>query len=310
MLSMRLNKIIAAGALTILNLHRIDFHNVSAYPAMPPAIFDDLVGYLKQRFQILTFRDLAKLPSQEKPGLVLSFDDGYKDFIDVVVPILDKHRIAANQNVIPGCVARGLPPMNVMLQDFIGSAPATLLREIDTPIFCGLINADDRVRSGQRASAALKKMPQTEQRTIFEQLQTIFDRFDGFRTTPMMSVSEIRQITHIHQIGAHSFDHATMTAETDAYLIDDVTRCRNWFEATLSMSPEIYAFPNGAARTGQIRLVTEAGYSHVLVVGERFSSLVAKAHTRFTIHADTLHEARFRAFGGFSPIDASLPIAG
>ena len=98
---------------------------------------------------------------------MLSFDDGYKDFIEVAVPLLEKRRIRVNHNVVPGCVESGRPPMNVELQDFIASAPAALLRETPLPGMPQGADPDRRERSCLIASAALKAKPIAEQKQIF-----------------------------------------------------------------------------------------------------------------------------------------------
>lgn len=294
----QLGRVRRARALTILNLHRVDDAQGSAYEALKPALFDAMIGWLKARFRIVTFAELETLAAGAKPPLILSFDDGYKDFIEVAAPILRKHGVRANQNVIPGCVESGRPPMNVILQDFIGTAPAALLREVTMPGLDGGLDPDDRVRSGIRASALLKMRPIADQKAIFAVLERHFERFDGFRTTPLMTATDVEEIAAEHEIGAHSWEHATMSAETDAYLADDAARCRDWCRRITGAEPRIYTFPNGAVREGQAQAVRTLGYSSVLLVGEDFSRPDAWLHRRFTIHASTPAEARFRATGG------------
>jgi peptidoglycan/xylan/chitin deacetylase (PgdA/CDA1 family) len=58
------------------------------------------------------FPRLATLAPNAEPPLILSFDDGYKDFIEVVVRILERHRVIANQNIVVNSVESGRPPMN------------------------------------------------------------------------------------------------------------------------------------------------------------------------------------------------------
>lgn len=301
-LARRLNRLHEAGLLTILNLHRVDDQQESAYEAMDPAVFSELAGWLKTRFEILTFAELADWKPGNRPPLVMSFDDGYKDFIDIVVPILKRHGLRANQNIIPGCIESGRPPLNVMLQDFIGTAPAALLREFEVPGLPNGVNPDDRIGSGRRASAAVKNHPYAKQLRLFERLYPQFERFDGFRTTPLMSREDVRQIATLHEIGAHSYDHASMAAETDAYLTNDLTRCRAYCDEILGLPVNIYAFPNGSCRAGQAEIVRNAGFEHVLLVNEDFSDTRALAHKRFTTYGKRLAEARFRAVGGFRHI--------
>lgn len=298
----RLAAIAAAGALTILNLHRLDDHEGGAYEAMRPALFDELLGWLTRRFRLVTFADLPALEPSGRPPLILSFDDGYRDFVETAMPILARHGVSANQNVIPACIESGRPPMNVMLRDFIGQAPAKLLREFEMPGLAGPLDPEDRRRAGDRASAALKNRPFAEQTAIFAGLERQFARFDRLRFTPMMTREEVREAASRHEIGAHSFAHASMAAETDAFLREDLARCRDYFSDALGLTPSVYAFPNGSHREGQPELVRAAGFAHVLLVGRRFSRSDVWCHPRFALHATGTAAARFRALGGLRAI--------
>ena len=311
-LGVKLRRIARSGALTILNLHRVDDAHPSAYEAMAPRLFDELVGWAAPRFHIVTFAELATLAPNGKPPLILSFDDGYKDFIEIVAPILAKYGVRANQNVVPGCVESGLPPMNMLMQDFVGQAPASLLREVPLPGLPEGADPDKRAASGLRASAALKSRPIAEQKMIFADLQPHFARLDGFVPTPLMTVSEIAEAGAVHEIGTHSFEHATMATETDDYVAADAARCREWHREKLGAESLIYAFPNGSAGPGHAAIVRAAGYRDVLLVGEGFCSRGAHIHQRFTMYGTSAAELRFRATGamaGARPAEVlSLPI--
>jgi len=294
----KLRAIAADRALTILNFHRVsDGDGRRGYAAMAPELFDELVFWLKQRFSLVLFRDLETLAPGDKPPLIISFDDGYKDFIEFAVPILEKHGVCVNQNIIPAVAESGRPPMNVVLQNFIATAPAALLREIPLPGLPNGANPDNRTGSCLRASSALKDLPIAAQKAIFADLDRNFSRFDGFRETAVMSLDEIRQIATAHEIGAHSFEHASMAAETDDYLLEDLRRCRDYFMNRLGFEPSIYAFPNGSARLEQPEIVFACGFKHVLLVGEHYSRCSNWLHSRFTMHAESSTEARARALG-------------
>lgn len=304
-----------SGALTILNLHRVSDNVGGGFVAMTPSLFDDLVAWLKQRFSIVAFRDLATLAANAKPPLILSFDDGYKDFIEVVVPILERHRVIANQNIVVNVVESGRPPMNVELQDFIATAPAALLREVALPGLPQGADPSDRSGSGRRASRALKWRPIAEQKVIFAEMEQQFLRFDGFRPTKMMSVEDVREVVQAGEIGVHSYEHASMASESDDYLREDVRRCREYFRDRLGFATEIYAFPNGSFRQGQDELLRAVGYQHVLCIGEAFSRREEWRHPRLTMFATSSVEARFRALGGLkapfpSPAGSSNERAG
>jgi peptidoglycan/xylan/chitin deacetylase (PgdA/CDA1 family) len=298
-IDVQVKRIHKANALTILNLHRVSDNSDTAYAPLNPALFDRLLNWLQLHFEIVTFGELSSMPRLGKPALILSFDDGYKDFIEFTAPILAKHRIRVNQNIIPACIESGRPPLNVILQDFIGKAPASLLRDSNLPAIFQNIDPGNRARSGAMASAVLKNLPIAEQKSVFSELEIQFARFDGFRVTPVMTLEEVRQISSEHEIGVHSWEHATMAVETDAYLRDDIRRCQEYCQTKLELTPRIYALPNGSARDGQAEIIRAAGFAFVLAVGEQFSRCENWLHPRFSFHATSDAEAHLRATGRF-----------
>ena len=224
---------------------------------------------------------------------MLSFDDGYKDFATVAAPILDRRGLRANLNVIPGCIERQLPPFNVLAQDFAGRAPKEVVARLELPGFEDFTSPG----LGGRLSAFLKNRPREEQRRIEDALIPQFFAWEGFRPTPMMTAEDVRQVAVRHEIGAHSFDHASMEFESDDFFRDDVDRCSAYFRDTLGLDMAIYAFPNGSCRQSQVDQALASGVAHVLLVGEDFSSVGARVHPRFTFAASSPAEARFRALG-------------
>ena len=293
----RLEQLRGADAVTILSLHRVAPDDRSSYPPMDPHLFDRLLSFCKKHFEIVLFGELAAKRKSGKPLLILSFDDGYKDFIDYAVPILEKHGLRANQNIIPACVEQGGPPLNVVAQDFIGKAPASLLAEVNVPGF-GRIAGENREKIGQSVSAFIKNKPMREQHALAEALLPQFERLDGFRPTPMMSRSEIGQVAGTHELGAHSFEHATMGVEDDDYVAEDARRCRDYFADVLRTPTAIYAFPNGSYRAEHPALVRDAGFETILLVNGDFSSASRREHPRFNIFGTSDRELRFRATGG------------
>lgn len=289
----RLQSVRDAGVTIILNLHRVAPDDGSDYRPLAPSLFDELLAFVKREFAVVTIGELAERST--KPKLVLSFDDGYADFATNSMPILKKHGLRANQNIIPKCVETGLPPLNVLAQDFIGKAPQELVARLRIEGF----SAPADKRFGQRLSHFLKMRPQAEQDRIAGDLLPQFYDWDAFTPTQMMTLDDIKSLGD-HEIGAHSYAHSSMEYETDEYLDDDVRRCAAYFREKLGAPMTIYAFPNGSCRAGQSELVLALGVDHVLLVGERFDK-DDHIHTRFTFDSRSRSEVRFKALGGLVP---------
>lgn len=294
----RLHELRRTDARVVLNLHRVSSASRSASPALEPRLFGELLDFLQREFTLTTFADERPCSGpKSKPAAILSFDDGYKDFIEVAAPELLRRKIRCNHNVIPSCIDSGLPPLNVLAQDFIGQAPASCVRSLDIPGF------DMREQAGLagRLSSFLKNRPMSEQLRLRDHLLPQFMSCDDFRPTPMMNLQEVRQISDHHELGAHSFSHASMQFESTQFFADDIRRCRDYFRDRLSLHMNIYAFPNGSHGPGQVEMLLDAGVQHVLLVDEAFDGQ-DPTHRRFTFHAGSASEMRFRATGGLRRI--------
>lgn len=290
----RIERLGNAGVTPILNLHRVAPDDCSSYRPLAPELFDELLRFVKRNFSIVTLAEISdKTP---KPKLILSFDDGYRDFALYAAPLLRKHGLRANQNVIPQCIETGLPPLNIIAQDFIGKAPAELVARIRVEGF----SAPPDHRFGNRLSHFIKMRSQADQDALGTQLLPFFFDWDGFAPTAMMNIDEVRSVSD-QEIGAHSYAHSSMEFESDEFLEEDVRRCGDYFRERLKMPMTIYAFPNGSCRAGQAERVLAQGIEHVLLVGEQFDR-GGRVNRRFTFDARSPSEARFKALGGFAAI--------
>lgn len=62
---------------------------------LPVSEFERQLDSLIQRFELCTLRGLLAAPHGPRPRAVLTFDDAYANFIEVVLPILQRRRIPA-----------------------------------------------------------------------------------------------------------------------------------------------------------------------------------------------------------------------
>ena len=130
----RLRRLAGAEGLLVLNLHNVAPAGGPLSRPIPPGVFDELVGWLKQACRLTTFAQLPRLDRDDRrPAAILSFDDGYRDFVEYAMPILDRHGVPANQNVIPASVDTGRPPWNVELLNAVERLPIARLRKLELP---------------------------------------------------------------------------------------------------------------------------------------------------------------------------------
>lgn len=293
-----LNRIRREDFVVVLNFHQISPHRNPYWSPLNPKIFDTLLTYVKENFEIILFRDLAHTRS-EKPFAILSFDDGYYDFIEYAAPILAKHKVRANMNIIPSCAESGEPIWNVKLYDFLNHAPRNLINEICFNGFDYHLkddSHDSKIQYGLKISRFLKNRPRIEREKLVVQLENLMQRCE-FEMTRMMTADEIQQIAEVHEIGAHSYSHESMGFESNEFFKTDVQRCSEYFNDSLGIPMEIYAFPNGSFRAEQCNILKDFGVSFLLTVGEQYARRESFVFPRFTIYGSSELECQFQTLG-------------
>lgn len=79
--------------------------------SLPPATFEQQIETLASEHSVVSLRELATDPDAEAPRVAVTFDDGYRDFHDVVVPVLQNHDIPATVFVSPEFVGDENPEL-------------------------------------------------------------------------------------------------------------------------------------------------------------------------------------------------------
>jgi len=288
--------------LLVLNFHRVSPERNPFWSPLHPAIFEDLLAFLKRHFEVVRFGDIDSA-ERRRPLAIISFDDGYHDFVEYAMPLLHKHGLRANQNIIPACVESGCPPWNVQLVDFLNSAPRSLIDELQLPGFSDRLagdDADSKTRYGVALSRFLKSRPACERASLWPAVARLMERAGDWTMTRMMNLEDVRQASGNHEIGAHSYSHESMEFESNEFFESDLDRCFDYFSRSLRVPLFVYAFPNGSHRPEQIDVLQKRGIRYVLLVDEKFANRRGAVCPRFTIYGDSYQETKFRSLGYYS----------
>ncbi|HEY8200695.1 MAG TPA: polysaccharide deacetylase family protein [Actinomycetota bacterium] len=292
--------LLAKDSLVVLNLHRVTPERRRFLPALCPRLFEYLLSFLVTTAHVVTFADLGE-PERlrdDRVPVILSFDDGYKDFIEYAMPLLDRYGVRANQNVIPGCVLSGASPWSVRLWSFLAAAPPSVLSRIRLPGLPAEPNGSPVALEtfGKALSAHLRSLPHDEREQMWGELQPLMDTVD-VEPMPMMSLSDVREAAAVHELGAHSFSHDTMGLETKEFLQEDLRSCDAFFRERLGMPVNIYAFPHGSHTPEHVEVLAASGVDQILLVEEKVSNRHSVVHPRLSFGAVSRPEVRIRALG-------------
>jgi len=288
------------AATVVLSLHRVSPERNDFYPPIHPHAFEALVSFLVRRFRVTTFGGLRQAEGDRRPAAVLSFDDGYHDFVEYALPVLERHGLRANQNVILSTVLDGTVPWTQRLMDGLAGAPPALLREIRLP---GLDVAPPGPSPRERETygiALVRHLTQRTKRTrapLIERVERTLARADR-RDTRMMDLRDVREAAAAgHEIGAHSYDHDPMDVETIEDFRADVVGCERAFGDRLALPLGIYAFPFGRHRREQVDELLRRGVGTILLVGDRYASRTGPVYPRLAVGSRDPYMLRLEALG-------------
>jgi peptidoglycan/xylan/chitin deacetylase (PgdA/CDA1 family) len=287
------------GEVLVLNLHKVSPMTNPFWPPLPPESFEALLAQLAPACRLTTFGELAALGPGGPVRLVLSFDDGFRDFVDYAMPILERHGVRANQNVIVESVVSGRPPWIVGVMDALAAAGDDRVRSLRVPGFTHCLESSDdqaKVRFGTQLANFLKAIPPTDRAEVSADVEALLGDTATMHLTPMMSEADTLAVAELHELGCHSYSHESMAPMSKADFDAELDRCERFF-ASIGREMSIFAFPNGSHRPDQVSSLLRRGVEHVLLVEERPGRAVRGVHPRITIFGDSEAELRVRSMG-------------
>lgn len=105
---------------------------------------------------------------------------------------------------------------------------------------------------------ALKQVPDPDRRRLLAQAGDDPDRPAHERQA--LTWAEVRALTEVADLGAHTRTHPILTRCDDASARTEIASCRDEIEALLHKPCSHFAYPNGDAGEREERLVRQAGY--------------------------------------------------
>lgn len=104
----------APAGITILIYHRVG-GRTSVSVDLPTSLFDEQMAFLAERCRPVSLTDAAELleageaPADDRPHVVVTFDDGTADFVDEALPVLERHGVPATYYLATDFIDRQVP---------------------------------------------------------------------------------------------------------------------------------------------------------------------------------------------------------
>ena len=194
----------------------------------------------------------------------VSFDDGYRDNVDVALPILRRHGVAATFFIATGYLNGG----RMWNDTVIESIRRCQSSDLDlTSLGLGAVPLSTTVlrrKAIDKILSALKHLPASEREAKVAAIESI-----AATTLPsdlMMRDQDVRELRAAGmEIGAHTATHPILTRLAPADARREIDQSRDRLTAILGEPVSLFAYPNG--KPGQdyaaehVRMVRDAGFS-------------------------------------------------
>ena len=258
-------------SITVVCFHRISNEKDYSYPAMPLTIFHLLIKYFSKNYSIILPSDVLKKTSQSK--LILTFDDGYKDFIDFALPILVHYKVPAVMNVVVNSMLTGelfwTQKLSYVINHNIKLKKNLVVRSIkgDKEF---MLDKNTAEKSALIIYQELKNLSQEQRNEIINAWVSGIEIPPNF----LMSIEDMKTcIKNGIIIGSHSYSHEALTEKTEKeILIKEIESSKLMLEDILKLKVDIFASPNGEVNSNILAAASNSGYKYFFTTEENVYS--------------------------------------
>jgi peptidoglycan/xylan/chitin deacetylase (PgdA/CDA1 family) len=236
----------------VLMYHRINAGE-SHFPGIPLATFRRHMEWLRENCTPIWPEDVlsaAASADRGRPPVVVTFDDGYRDYHDHAYPVLRALGIPAAVFLSTHFMDRSglLWTEQVEWAALHTRREAARLPGSEAPAQ-PLSTPEQRLAFARAAKAHLKSIPDQERRHLADALLAYLDAPDAeaLHGRQMLSWDEVRATSGNTCFGGHSHTHPILSQMDRDAAEAEIRTCRERILAETGRVPRTFAYPNGRA---------------------------------------------------------------
>jgi len=251
------------------------YHGVSPR-SLSPKVFEQQIRYLSGHFDFYWASELpgliAQIPSLPRPAIVLTFDDGLRNNVRNVVPVLERYGAKATFYVVSDLLDGGSMLWNHEILCRLALLDAGRLKALGLDV-----SSDPKAkwRQLQAFVERLKGQPDAERQVWLQRLrdQDAAPAYTDWMLEEygIMSSDELKALPDLVEIGSHTRTHPILDTVSDEIAEQEIVGSRERLEAMLGREVRTFCYPNGrfskrateiAGRAYDLAVTVEQGYVH------------------------------------------------
>ncbi|HEY6476333.1 MAG TPA: polysaccharide deacetylase family protein [Polyangia bacterium] len=196
-----------------------------------------------------TIVEHARDGGRARPAVLVTFDDGYRDYHDLAYPVLRELGIPT----LVFLATSFLDDEGMLWTDAVQWAALSTRRDqVRLPwpdrstkgSAIALPDSGARAALGARARDHLKKLPDDERRAA---MAALLDELGAppLRPREMLSWEEARRTMDLTRFGGHTHTHPILSRLERAAAEREIRTCRDRIAAEIGVAPTAFAYPNG-----------------------------------------------------------------
>jgi peptidoglycan/xylan/chitin deacetylase (PgdA/CDA1 family) len=276
------------NTLTVFLFHSVNDENQTFYPSISTNTFRKSCEFIKNNYEVIHFNDVeAYFSKYSKPAAIISFDDGMKDIVTNVLPVMQKLGLKFNINIDTEFLESHRPQRFIQVYDILNFGKkkssyydSSLMKE---PIE---INYNSPHITEANFTNLLSKLTLTQKKTFIDTMIESFE-FDTAKFTKVISEDDLITLSknNLIEIGSHSHSHPDFTFLNEQELKFELTHSKEILEKIINKKINIIAYPNGQSTKEIDEQAIACGYQIILKTNDQINSIHStKNNSYFRIH--------------------------
>ena len=256
--------------------HRVSPEKSLLWPPLHPKDFERIIRYISKISIPVQLEEWIRNPihSERRPITSIVFDDGYKDYLEYALPILERYNVPSSMYIITNCADSGALPWTHEL-DYLFEHTKYLAATLDFSDFPKFLQQttwhtpEARIMYGRKLKPYLKNLPRDSVNQICHQIRSIFS--DVELPQLMMNWDDIRQAQTVGvEIGSHTVTHSMLSSiEDESEIRMELSESAATIHKQLGFTPTTISYPIGSYDERVQILSEQTGYKLGLVVDNR-----------------------------------------
>lgn len=262
----------------ILLFHRVHPTRDPLWDPMDPKLFDKVLNYVSKKYTVLSLAEItagSEIKSK-KPIAAITFDDGYRDFIEYSLPILTKYKFPSSMYVVTNCIDENIPTWTYVVDHYFFH---TRKLQIEDFLFEGLpekfLNTNwntktERLKFGSSFKQFMKTISNAKRKQM---LNHIISNFNDVKSPSgmMMNWNEVKNILSENvEVGSHTVNHPPLaTLENENEIKSELHDSGERIKHMTGKFPAVISYPVGSYDNRVMRIAMETGYRFGLAVNHK-----------------------------------------